>query len=120
MAVEAVHATQMNTQLPNNMSAGRGQSGTGSSPEPPAAALKGNAALNAALSSSFMDAVNQDMQAIHNVALEFSIHKKTGETVVKVIDKDTGKLIRQIPPQEMLDLADKLEDMMGILFDKKV
>jgi flagellar protein FlaG len=60
------------------------------------------------------------MEAIHRVGLQFSVHEDTGQTVVRVVDKDTGELIRQIPPQELLDLASKLEDMMGILFDKQV
>jgi flagellar protein FlaG len=59
-------------------------------------------------------------QVIHHVGLQFSVHDDTGETVVRVVDKDTGELIRQIPPQELLDLAAKLEEMMGILFDKQV
>jgi uncharacterized FlaG/YvyC family protein len=114
MAVEAVHATKLNSQMPDNMFAGKGQGRTDSSRGSP------SATPDVTISPAFMDAINQDMQAMHHVGLEFSIHKKTGETVVKVVDKDTGKLIRQIPPQELLDLADRLEDMMGILFDKQV
>jgi flagellar protein FlaG len=67
-----------------------------------------------------MKALNNDMKALHRVGLLFSGHEDTGQTVVRVVDKDTGKLIRQIPPQELLDLAAKLEDMMGMLFDKQV
>ena len=120
MSVEAVRATKLNTQVPDNLFAGKGQGKTVSSREPSPAASKRNQTNNMAISPDFMDAVNQEMQAIHHVQLEFSVHKKTGETVVKVVDKDSGKLIRQIPPQELLDLADKLQDMMGILFDKQV
>jgi flagellar protein FlaG len=120
MAVEAVHTTKLNTRMPDNLFPGRGRNGTDSSQGPSVAAPKGNSSNKVTISQAFMDAVNQDMQAMHNVGLEFSVHKKTGETVVKVVDRDTGKLIRQIPSQEMLDLADKLEAMMGILFDKKV
>jgi len=120
MSIEAVGSTRMNTRMPDNLFAGRGRNGTDSSRAPSHAASKGNPTNHVAISQAFMDAVNQAMQAMHNVGLDFSVHKKTGETIVKVVDRDTGKLIRQIPPQEMLDLADKLEDMMGILFDKKV
>jgi len=72
------------------------------------------------ISGAVMKALNNDMEALHRVGLQFSVHEETGQTVVRVVDKDTGKLIRQIPPQELLDLAAKLEDMMGILFDKQV
>jgi flagellar protein FlaG len=120
MSIEAVGSTRLNTGMPDNLLAGGRQHGAESSQAPSAATPTGNPTKNAVISAAFMDAVNQDMQAMHQVGLEFSVHKKTGETVVKVVDTNTGKLIRQIPPQEMLDLADKLEDMMGILFDKKV
>jgi flagellar protein FlaG len=72
------------------------------------------------ISDALKKALNDDMEAIHRVGLQFSVHEDTGQTVVRVVDKDTGELIRQIPPQELLDLASKLEDMMGILFDKQV
>jgi flagellar protein FlaG len=48
------------------------------------------------------------------------MHEATGRTMVNVTEQETGKLIRQIPPKQVLDLAAKIEDMIGILFDKKV
>jgi flagellar protein FlaG len=54
------------------------------------------------------------------VGLQFSVFEETGQTVVRVVDKDTGELVRQIPTKELLELAARLEDMMGILFDKQV
>ncbi|MEJ2025498.1 MAG: flagellar protein FlaG [Deltaproteobacteria bacterium] len=64
--------------------------------------------------------MKENLDLLHQVGLQFSIHKETGKTVVKVVNKDTGKLIRQIPPKEMLNLAAKMEDMMGILFDRRI
>ena len=40
--------------------------------------------------------------------------------MVRVVDKETEKLIREIPPEEFLNLAAKLDEMVGIIFDKKV
>lgn len=55
-----------------------------------------------------------------NFQLSFSIHKETKELVVKVIDPQTNKVLRQIPPEEILNLAIKLQEMAGLLLDKKV
>lgn len=52
--------------------------------------------------------------------LSFAIDKQSDSIVIQVTDQKTGKLVRQIPSQEMLDLKAKLEKLMGILFDKKV
>jgi flagellar protein FlaG len=64
--------------------------------------------------------LEQDIEAIHSVGLQFSVHDKTGRTFVKIMDKATDKLIREIPSEEVLNLAAKMDEMIGILFDKKV
>ncbi|MDM7920278.1 MAG: flagellar protein FlaG, partial [Methanosarcina sp.] len=52
--------------------------------------------------------------------LKIQVDEKTGRVIVKVISKESGKVIREIPPEEMLDLAARIEEMTGILFDEKV
>ncbi|NQX61914.1 flagellar protein FlaG [Paenibacillus qinlingensis] len=52
-------------------------------------------------------------------SLEFSIHQKTKLISVKVLDKDTGETIREIPPEKSLDFVAKLWKMAGILVDEK-
>ncbi len=55
-----------------------------------------------------------------NFELNFHIHKDTNQLVVKVMDPQTNKVIREIPPEELLVLAEKIHQMVGLLFDKKV
>lgn len=52
-------------------------------------------------------------------SLEFSIHQKTKLISVKVLDKETGETIREIPPEKSLDFVAKLWQMAGILVDEK-
>jgi flagellar protein FlaG len=54
-----------------------------------------------------------------NIQLSFDIHEKTGDMVVQVLDRETGDLIRQLPPEELLDLKDKLSELRGVLFHQK-
>ncbi|MBW1960455.1 MAG: flagellar protein FlaG [Deltaproteobacteria bacterium] len=72
------------------------------------------------ISQEFLNKLEKDIELIHHIGLHFSVHEKTGRTVVKVVNKDTQKVIREVPPEKILDLAAKLEEMIGILFDKKV
>ena len=72
------------------------------------------------ISSSVLNQIQQNINIIHNVSLQFSMHEATGRTMVNVTEQETGKLIRQIPSEQVLDLAAKIDDMIGILFDKKV
>ncbi|MBA1146971.1 flagellar protein FlaG [Ectothiorhodospiraceae bacterium WFHF3C12] len=48
--------------------------------------------------------------------LEFSVDEETGRTIIRVYDSESGSLIRQIPPEELLDLAENLDQARGILF----
>lgn len=48
--------------------------------------------------------------------LDFSVDDSTGEVVVKVLDGESGKLIRQIPSEEVLKLAKQLDDVRSLMF----
>jgi flagellar protein FlaG len=50
---------------------------------------------------------------------EISIHEKTGDIMVKVVDTRTNEIIREIPPQKIVDLVVHLCEIAGILYDKK-
>jgi len=56
----------------------------------------------------------------HQTLLEMSVHEKTNEVVIKVLDKETGELIREVPSEKILDMVSKFMEMNGILFDEKV
>ncbi|WDM21637.1 flagellar protein FlaG [Paenibacillus polymyxa] len=52
--------------------------------------------------------------------LEINIHEKTHQLMVKVLNKESGELIREIPPEKTLDLVAKMMEIAGILVDQKV
>lgn len=55
----------------------------------------------------------------HNTRLEFSIHEKTKEIMVKVLDDSSGDLIREIPPEKVLDMVAEVWKKLGLLVDEK-
>lgn len=67
-----------------------------------------------------LDELQNKIESINNFRIQFSEHEATGRILVKVIDKETEELIREIPPEDLLDALAKLDEMIGILFDKKV
>ena len=67
-----------------------------------------------------LEVLGKEIGIVRNVGLKFSVHDATDKTIIRVIDKETDDLIMEIPPEEFLDLAAKMEEMIGILFDKKV
>ncbi|MEK3900542.1 flagellar protein FlaG [Paenibacillus sp. FSL R7-0179] len=52
--------------------------------------------------------------------LEISIHEKTHDIMVKVLNKDTGELIREVPREKTLDLVANMMELAGILIDEKI
>ena len=56
-----------------------------------------------------------EVMSIMNKGLAFSVDDDSGSAIVKVMDIDTGELIRQIPNDEALELAQKLLDVKGLL-----
>jgi len=55
----------------------------------------------------------QDFVGEMNKGLEFSVDKASGRDVIKVIDKNSGDLIKQYPTEEVLDLVAKLSEATG-------
>lgn len=64
--------------------------------------------------------IQENLKFINDVDLQFSVHKSSGKVVVTVTDEDTGEVIREIPEKEMLNLAAKLEEMVGLIFDQRI
>ena len=64
------------------------------------------------------DAVSSIQQFVQTVQrnLNFSLDESTGKVVVKVTDGASGEVIRQIPSEDALRLAESLEQARGLLF----
>ena len=55
-----------------------------------------------------------------NRKFKFDINKEINRIIVKVIDKDTEKVIREIPPSEIQNLLVKIKEAIGLLFDTEI
>jgi len=69
------------------------------------------------LLKSAIDVINRVMQQSNN-SLEFSVDNDTKKSVVKLVDTETGELIRQYPSDEMLAISrsiDQYQQRQGLL-----
>ena len=55
-----------------------------------------------------------------NKKLQFEIDYRSNEVIVKVIDKETDKVIKVIPPEELQRLHRNIKEASGILFNEMV
>ena len=64
------------------------------------------------------EAVNAVLEHL-NVQLKLSVNRDLEQVVAKIVDRDTGEVVREIPPEEMLEMAKRLEEMSGLLLDER-
>jgi len=70
--------------------------------------------------------IEQMVEALNNAKemqqrnLNFRIDDENGRTVIKVIDRETENLIKQIPSEDMITLVNHMQDMQSLLFDEQV
>ena len=60
-----------------------------------------------------------DAAKYFNRKIELEVENELGITVVKVIDKDSGKVVRQIPPEDLVELSRRAKDLKGLLVSKE-
>ncbi len=70
-----------------------------------------------------LDMTVQELSTIvegFNRELNFSVDDKSGKTIIKVIDSETDEVIRQIPSEEVVEMAQMIDQHAGLLMDAKV
>lgn len=53
-----------------------------------------------------------------NAQLSFKIHEGTGRTLVQIVEKGTDEVIREIPPEKMLDVIAGIWQWVGVVVDR--
>lgn len=102
-----------------------GSSGTATLPAAPQGAPQPAVKVPAAVPEpaqvqKAVEALKQLVEAKAPNSLAFSIDESTGKTIVTISDAETGEMIRQIPPEEMLEIARSLDKMQGMLLREQV
>ena len=54
-----------------------------------------------------------------NAEAVFGIHEKTNRVTIKMVDKETKKVIKEFPPDETLDMIARIWEVAGIMVDEK-
>ncbi len=74
------------------------------------------------LRQNLQDAVKMlnDQMSSSKQGLGFSFDESVNRPVVTVRNTQTGEVVRQIPSEDLLHIAHKLDDLKGILYNQKV
>ena len=65
-----------------------------------------------------VDSTNKELTKLET-NLRFSIHKKTRQIVVKIIDTNTQEIIKEVPSEKILDMVASMMERAGLILDRK-
>jgi flagellar protein FlaG len=52
--------------------------------------------------------------------VSLSVDEKSHRTVIKVIDTESGKVLRQIPSEQLVRISERITELLGVIYDKKM
>ena len=64
-------------------------------------------------------AVEEMNKKMGNSVAKFGIHESTNRVTIKIVDKETDEVIKELPTEETLDMIARIWEMAGILVDEK-
>ena len=64
-------------------------------------------------------ALDQIRKNMNNSEAVFGIHDGTNRVTIKIVDKKTKEVIKELPPEKTLDMIAKAWEMAGLLVDEK-
>ena len=60
--------------------------------------------------------LNKNMK---NTSAIYGIHEGTNRVTIKIVDKQTKEVIKELPPEKTLDMISRVWEMAGMLVDEK-
>ena len=81
-----------------------------------------NAGASEAPKREFPDIV-ADLEKItvaFNKKLKYEVNHESNDIIVKVIDPETDKVIKVLPPKELQRLHTRIKETIGFLFDERI
>ena len=64
-------------------------------------------------------AVEDINKKANNSEAIFGIHEDTNRVMIKIVDKNTKKVIKELPPEKTLDMIAKVWELAGLMVDEK-
>ena len=77
-----------------------------------------NAAMASANNlSAAVDELNDEMSS-RDVSLRFRVDQDSEDVIVSVVDQESDEVIREIPPEEVVRMRERIKEMAGLLLEE--
>ncbi|WP_444677457.1 flagellar protein FlaG [Halomonas sp. E19] len=70
--------------------------------------------------ADLVEPIQRVNEVLRQYGVEFELNDDPSRVVTRIIDRETGDVLRQIPAEEVLAIAERLEELNGRLVDLKV
>ena len=64
--------------------------------------------------------VNTGAVGPNNIRVTFHTDPRSGDAIISIVSNETGEVVREIPPSEYRRLSDKIDQLSGLRFDKRI
>jgi flagellar protein FlaG len=71
--------------------------------------------LSAAQTEQSLQEINKVMDAL-SISVQFQIDPDMAEPIIRVVDQQSGKVIRQFPSEDVVRISKALDNLKGLLF----
>ena len=78
-----------------------------------------NAGIQQTEDSAIKKAVEEINKKSKNSEAKFGFHDDTNRVTIKIVDKETQKVIKEFPPEKTLDMIARVWEMAGLMVDEK-
>ncbi len=52
--------------------------------------------------------------------MEFLLHEEEEQIYIQIVDMETEAIIREVPPEEILEFVSRMEEMVGVFLDRYI
>jgi flagellar protein FlaG len=67
-----------------------------------------------------IDNLNRLFGIANHPYLKFQIHEATDKLMVRIMDIETKRVVRELPPEQVLDMEARIQHFVGLLIDEKI
>ena len=75
--------------------------------------------LNAKQVAEVIEKVNEKLE-VHDKKLQYSMHERTNQILIKVIDAKTDEVIKEVPDEKIVNMIADMREAAGLLVDEKL
>ena len=72
-----------------------------------------------ALVRAIAGSLDKAVVAPQRMEVRMRVEEDLNRVIARIVDSDTGEVIREVPPDELVDLAKRVQALIGAMFDKR-